>query len=219
MKRRKISMIFLIVGIAFLVLAPILGYTLDKSTLVERRPATINEDSSAGLRKAYAFGFSLASNQKARIDFSVYYANVSATLKIFGKGYYDQRYTLNSTPSGLIGLYFICSEFVWGETPSVGTTINTNSRNIQYDGYWHIEFAGDTDDPYLISIPGSYVIVVYGNNDGPPSDTSVSFNLVIKIDGPGEFLERIFYYIGAGVILVAILFVSFGYYKKFKGGR
>jgi len=219
MLRKKISMIILIVGIAFLVLAPILGYTLDKSTLVERRPATINEDSSTGLTKAYAFGFSLASNQKVRIDFSVHYANVSATLKIFGKGYYDQRYTFNSTPSGLVGLYFICSEFVWGETPSAGTTINTNSRNIQYDGYWYIEFAGDTDDPRLISIPGSYVIVVYGDNDGPPSDTSVSFNLIIKIDGPGELLERIFYYIGAGVILVAILFVSFGYYKKFKGGR
>ena len=218
MLRKKISMIILIVGIAFLVLAPILGYTLDKSTLVERRPATIGEDSSAGLTKAFAFGFSLASNQKVRIEFSVYYANVTATIKIFGKGYYDQQYALNNTPGGMTGLDFIYSQFVWGQSPS-SFTGSSSSRTITYNGYWYVEFAGDTSGDYLISIPGSYVVVVYGNNDGPAAYTSIRFNIIVKIDGPGELLERIFYYIGAGVILAAILFVSFGYYKKFKGGR
>jgi len=218
MLRKKISMIILIVGIAFLVLAPILGYTLDKSTLVERRPATIGEDSSAGLTKAFASGFTLASNQKARIEFSVYFANVTATIKIFGKGYYDQQYALNNTPGGMTGLDFIYSQFVWGQSPS-SFTGSSSSRTITYNGYWYVEFAGDTSGDYLISIPGSYVVVVYGNNDGPAAYTSIRFNIIVKIDGPGELLERIFYYIGAGVILVAILFVSFGYYKKFKGGR
>jgi len=218
MLRKKISMIILIVGIAFLVLAPILGYTLDKSTLVERRPATIGEDSSAGLTKAFASGFTLASNQKARIEFSVYFANVTATIKIFGKGYYDQQYALNNTPGGMTGLDFIYSQFVWGQSPS-SFTGSSSSRTITYNGYWYVEFAGDTSGDYLISIPGSYVVVVYGNNDGPAAYTSIRFNIIVKIDGPGELLERIFYHIGAGVILVAILFVSFGYYKKFKGGR
>ena len=218
MLRKKISMIILIVGIAFLVLAPILGYYFDKSTLVERRPVTIGEDSSAGLTKASAFGFSLASNQKARIEFSVYFANVTATLKIFGKGYYDQQYALNNTPGSMTGLDFIYSQFVWGQSPS-SFTGSSSSRTITYNGYWYVEFAGDTSGDYLISIPGSYVVVVYGNNDGPAAYTSIRFNIIVKIDGPGELLERIFYYIGAGVILVAILFVSFGYYKKFKGGR
>ena len=218
MLRKKISMIILIVGIAFLVLAPILGYTLDKSTLVERRPATIGEDSSAGLTKAFASGFTLTSNQKARIEFSVYFANVTATIKIFGKGYYDQQYALNNTPGGMTGLDFIYSQFVWGQSPS-SFTGSSSSRTITYNGYWYVEFAGDTSGDYLISIPGSYVVVVYGNNDGPAAYTSIRFNIIVKIDGPGELLERIFYYIGAGVILVAILFVSFGYYKKFKGGR
>ncbi|MHA2283184.1 MAG: hypothetical protein ACXAC5_20270 [Promethearchaeota archaeon] len=218
MQRKKISMIILIVGIAFLVLAPILGYTLDKSTLVERRPATISEDSSAGLTKAFAFGISIGSDQKARIEFSVYYANVTATLKIFGRGYYDQQYALNNTPGGMGGLDFIWSQFVWGQSPS-SFTGSATSRTITYNGYWYIEFGGDTSGDYVVSIPGSYVVVVYGNNDGPPANTAVSFNIVIKIDGPGDFLERIFYYIGAGVLLVAVLFISFGYYKKFKGGR
>ncbi len=218
MLRKKISMIILIVGIAFLVLAPILGYTLDKSTLVERRPATIGEDSSLGVTKAFAFGFSLASNQKARIEFSVYFANVTATIKIFGKGYYDQQYSLNNTPGGMTGLDFVYSQFVWGQSPS-SFTGSSSSRTITYNGYWYVEFAGDTNGDYLISIPGSYVVVVYGDNDGPAAYTSIRFNIIVKIDGPGELLERIFYYIGAGVILAVILFVSFGYYKKFKGGR
>ena len=192
MRRKKISMIILIVGIAFLVLAPILGYTLDKSTLVERRPATIGEDSSAGLTNAFASGFSLASNQKARIEFSVYFANVTATIKIFGKGYFDQQYALNNTPGGMTGLDFIYSQFVWGQSPS-SFTGSSSSRTITYNGYWYIEFAGDTNGDYLISIPGSYVVVVYGNNDGPAAYTSIRFNIIVKIDGPGELLERIFY--------------------------
>lgn len=219
MKKKLIAKIVLIVGIALLILAPILGYTLDKSTLLDQKPIVIDEDSDDGLQKSFAFQFSLESNQKARIEFSVYYANVTANLKIFGKGFYDQRYALNSSPVGLTGLYFICSEFIWGQNPSSATTINANSRDITYNGYWYIEFAGDTNDPFLISIPGSYVIVVYGDNDGPPSDTLVSFNLVVKIDGPGDFLERIFYYLGAGVIGVLVLLISYGYYKKFKRGR
>ncbi|MFX0106180.1 MAG: hypothetical protein ACFE75_11920 [Candidatus Hodarchaeota archaeon] len=218
MKRKLIARIVLIVGIVLLILAPILGYTTDKLVMLDQKPIVINEASSTGLQQSYAYQFSLAGNQKARIEFSVYYPNITATLKIFGKGYYDQQYALDSNPVGLIGLYFICSEFIWGQTPSGATTINTNSRTLTYNGYWYIEFAGDTNDPYLISIPGYYVIVVYGDNDGP-SDTSVLFNLVVKIDGPGDFLETLFYYLGAGVIGVLILFISYGYYKKFKGGR
>ncbi len=211
-------MIILVVGIVFLVLAPILGFTTEKTTVLEKRPKTIGEDSSAGLKESYAFGFSLTSGQKARIEFSVYYANVTATLKILGKGYYDQQLALNSSPGGITGLDFIYSQFVWGQSPSSNTG-STNSRTVMYNGYWYIEFAGDTNGDYLISIPGSYVVVVYGDNDGPPANINVLFNIAIKIDGPGEMLEKIFYYIGTGVILVAVLFISFGYYKKFKGGR
>ena len=218
MRRKKISIIILIVGIAFLVLAPILGYTLDKSTLLDRRPITIEENSSLQLTEAYAFGFSLKSGQKVRIEFSNYYADTITYLKIFGKGYYDQQYALDSPPTIMSGLNFVYSQFVWGQSPSI-FTYSASSRTITYNGYWYIEFAGSTSGDYLISIPGSYVVVVYGDNDGPPANLDVRFNIIIKIDGPGDFLERIFYYIGAGVILIAILFVSFGYYKKFKGGR
>jgi len=220
MKRRKILGIFFIIGIALLILAPILGYATDKITICDRKPVIIREDSSTGLQKAFAFPFSLESNQKVRVEFSVFYANISATLKIFGNGYYSQQYALNNSPGGLTGLYFVYSQFVWGQTPSVYTG-SDNVRTFGYseDGYWYIEFAGGASGDYLISIPGSYVIVVYGDNNGPSSDTTVRFNLVVKIDGPGDLLEDIFYYIGAGILGALSLYLAYDYYKKFKGGR
>jgi hypothetical protein len=220
MNRRKILKIFFIIGIAVLILAPILGYTTDKITIYNRKPVVIDEDSSIGIEKAFAFHFSLASNQKVRIEFSVFYANISASLKIFGHGYYSQQYALNNSPAGLTGLSFAYSQFVWGQTPSIYTG-SDNIRTIGYneDGYWYIEFAGSTSGDYLISIPGSYVIVVYGDNNGPSSDTKVRFNLVVKIDGPGDLLEVLFYYIGAGILGILCLYLAFDYYKKFKGGR
>lgn len=216
--KKKISMIIFIVGVVLLIIAPILGYFLDKTVLYERKPVVIDEDSDDGLKSAFAYPFSIRSDQKITIGFSVYYANVTATLKILGKGYYDQQYALNSTPGDLIGQDFVYSQFVWGQSPSSYTSWD-NERSITYNSYWYIEFAGDTSGSYLISIPGSYVIVVYGDNDGPSADTEVLFNIVIKIDGPGDFLEELFYYLGAGVIAALVLFISYSYYKKFKGGR
>lgn len=216
MKRKKISIGILIVGIVFLVLAPILGYFTAKTTLVSGTPTAINEYSSTGIKQAFAYRFSIQSNQKVRIDFSVYFANITATLKIFGNGYYDQQYALNNSPAGMNGLDFVYSQYAYGQNPTASTD---DVRTITYDGHYHIEFGGATSGNLIISIPGTYVIVVYGDNDGPAADVNVYFNIVIKIDGPGEFLENLFYYIGTGIILAAILFISSGYYKKFKGGR
>lgn len=215
--KKKISKIILIVGVALLITAPILGYFLDKTVLYEKKPVVIDEDSDNSLQSAFAYRFSIGSDQKITIGFSVYYANVTATLKILGKGYYDQQYDLNTTlPDDLNGQDFVYSQFARGQSPSADSD---DERSITYNGYWYIEFAGDTSGGYLISIPGSYVIVVYGDNDGPPEDTDVSFNIVIKKDGPGDFLEELFYYLGAGVIAALVLFISYSYYKKFKGGR
>ncbi|MFX1521884.1 MAG: hypothetical protein ACFFCC_00115 [Promethearchaeota archaeon] len=219
MKRRRIFLVFLFIGIGCLIVAPILGYTLEKTNLYNRSPVRIEEDSTTDVNNAFALQFSIKSNQKVRISFSVYYANITATLKIFGKGYFEQQRALNSSPdTDMTGLYFVYSQFVWGQSPSSFTN-DATSRTITYNGYWYIEFAGSTNGDYLISIPGTYVVVVYGDNDGPVSILDVFFNISVDIDGPGETLERVFYYIGAGVILIAILFVSFGYYKSFKGGR
>ncbi|MFW9781375.1 MAG: hypothetical protein ACFFFB_03735 [Candidatus Heimdallarchaeota archaeon] len=215
MERKKILKILLIVGIAMVVAAPILGFTLDKVDLFNKAPYTIYEDSSTGLQRAFAFPVSIEKDQKVTIEFSVYYANITATLAIFGKGYFDQQYALNSSPGGLSGLNFIYSQFVWGQSPSTFTGSAT-SRTITNNGYWYIEFAGSTSGDYLISIPGNYYIVVYGTNSGPAAQTAVRFNIVIRIDGPGDLLQEIFYYIGSGVIIGLVLLIGYNYYKKMR---
>ena len=216
MERKRIALTaILVLGIVFLILAPILGSTFEKSVLLDRRGETINEDSSNGLQKAFARQVSISKGQKLSIDFSVSYANVSATIKIFGKGFYDQRVALNSSPPGLTGQNFVRSQFVWGQPPRDHTD-SVNSQTITNNGYWYIEFGGDTDGDFVISIPGKYVVVVYGDNSGPSADTAVIFNLRIRIDGPGDFLEELFYYFGIGVIIILTLLISFGYYKKLR---
>jgi len=220
MKRKLITRLVLLLGIAFLILAPILGYTMDKLVKYDKTGITIDEESNNTIQEAFAYPISLSRGQKVTIEFGVYYANVSATLKILGKGFYDQQLGLNNSPSTLNGLYFVYTQFAWGAYPS-SYTYSDNARTFDFseDGYYYIEFAGGASGDYLISIPGSYVIVVYGENNGPASDTMVSFNLRVKIDGPGEFLEELFYYLGTGVIVVVILFLSYRHYKKLKGGR
>jgi len=217
MKKRKIGLLtILIIGIAFLIIAPILGYTLNKTELLNKKAITINEGSNAGLQEAYAYHVSVGKNEKLVIKFSLYYANVTATLKIFGRGSYDQQYALNTSPTLLTGQDFLYSEFAYGRPPEDSIT-STDEVDINNNGFWYIEFAGSTSGDYLMSIPGKYVIVVYGENTGP-TDTTVKFNLAIKIDGPGEFLEELFYYIGTGVLVCLILFLSYGYYKKLRRG-
>lgn len=208
------SMALLIIGIGLFVAAPILGYFLDKVEVVNNSIG-IYEDSSLGLQKAFAVPVTIQKDQKATIGFSVNRANVTATLKIVGKGYYDQQYALNNTPGSLSGLSFIYSQFVWGQSPSTYTGSST-SRTITNNGYWYIEFGGGTSGDFVISIPGAYVIVVYGSNSGPASDTFVPFNLLVRIDGPGEILKQIFYYAGAGVLAILAIYVTFGFYKKLR---
>ncbi|MHA2399282.1 MAG: hypothetical protein ACXADU_10400 [Promethearchaeota archaeon] len=214
MEKRKMSMALLIIGIGLFVAAPILGYFLDKVEVVNNSIG-IYEDSSSGLQKAFAYPVAIQKDQKITIGFSVNRANVTATLKIVGKGYYDQQYALNNTPGSLSGLNFIYSQFVWGQSPSTFTGSST-SRTITNNGYWYIEFGGSTSGDYVISIPGAYVIVVYGSNSGPASDTFVPFNLLVRIDGPGEILKQIFYYAGAGVLAILAIYITFGFYKKLR---
>ncbi|MFX1478827.1 MAG: hypothetical protein ACFFCI_11915 [Promethearchaeota archaeon] len=214
MPKRKLAKIVLAIGILCLIAAPILGYFLDKLQLFNVAPVTISENSDNDLQDAFAYPISIEKNKKLVVEFSVFYPNVSATIKIFGKGTYDSEIHLHRSPSIPTGQNFVYSQFVYGSFFAGSTDTLTITNN----GYWYIEFAGGASGANLISYPGNYVVVVYGFNSGPSSDTTISFNLMIKIDGPGDLLEEIFYYIGAGIIVCLVLFISYGYFKKLRRG-
>ncbi|MHA1107461.1 MAG: hypothetical protein ACTSPN_17360 [Promethearchaeota archaeon] len=202
MEQKKIKILVLI-SVAIIILGPILGLLLNKVTLVDQS-YVIPETSNTALSKG----------QKIIIEFSVFTANVTATLKILGKGYYDQAYEASSAPGPLSGESLIYSQFAFGQSPSAQTA-STTSRSITNDGFWYMEFAGSTTGDYLISVPGDYVVIVYGTNSFA---TDVYFNIVIKIDGPGAIVETLLILIGVGALLALMFTVTLGYLKKTRRG-
>jgi len=212
------SKFFLIISIVLIILGPILGASLDKATLVDRT-VTIPEESYTNMTVAYDFELNLQKDQKIVIEFSVHYLNVTAYLKICGKGYYDAEYLAETHPHDLNGENFIYSEFSYGRSPSIyDVATPANVVSITEDGYYYIEFAGDNSGDFLRSVPGPYVIIIYGTNSGGPSWEDVKFDVTIKIDGPGQFLEVILLLIGIIILIATILLLSYSYLRKTRRG-
>ncbi|MEJ2296819.1 MAG: hypothetical protein P8Y23_18895 [Candidatus Lokiarchaeota archaeon] len=207
--------IVVLIGIILVIGAPILGFFLDKLILYSAAPETPpnQETSQTDIAESNNLHVSLAKNQKLVIEFSVYYPDVSVTLKILGKGAYDAAVATNANPNGITGENFVYSEFTWGQSPSSSTS-STSSRTITEDGYWYIEFAGTTSGDYLVSRPGDYEVVVYGTNSG--SSTEVAFNITIKTDGPGEFLQYLLLTIGIIILVIFALYFSYSYLNKLR---
>jgi hypothetical protein len=205
---------FLIISIVLIVAGPILGLTFDKITLVDRTGVTIPEESYSNITQAYSVPFHLEKDQKLIVEFSLNYLNVTAYLKILGKGAYDSAYLAESASSGITGEDFVYTRFAFGNN----LVSSTNVRSIQYDGYWYIEFAGDTSGISLISIPGDYVLIVYGLNNGGGTWTDVKFDITIKTNGPGPILELILILIGIVALLAIMFLLTLSYLKKTRRG-
>jgi len=215
MKGKRILTIILIIGIALIITGPILGFTLDEMTVTDHKPAVITETSDTEIQSAFACEFTIERNQKATIVFGVYYSDITANLKILTKYEYDVEYTANSNPNGLTGEYFITTTFRLGQYPSVS---RENVETILNQGERYIEFTGSaTATPYFISIPGTYVVIVYGDHTGP--DTDVRFNILVKVDGPGAFLSTLFIAIGIIVLVCYALFLGYKYLNKMRKER
>ncbi len=220
MDSKKVFKIFLILAILLIIAGPLLGYFLNKVTVESRdagNPLIIQESSTTTIRDAYHKDVTLSRNQRIIIEFSVYYPDVSAYLIIIGKGTYDQEYTADNPPPGS-GLTFLYSEFTYGQ-PAAYSALPATVVTITNDGYWYIEFAGGysgVGGNYLISRPGDYVVVVYGNNTGP--GTQVTFNLIIKMDGPGDFLQELFLTIGIILLACCAIFYAYSYLNKLRRG-
>ncbi|MFX0025542.1 MAG: hypothetical protein ACFE8M_03945 [Candidatus Hermodarchaeota archaeon] len=215
MKGKRILTIILIIGIALIIIGPILGFTLDQMTVTDQKPGVITETSDTEIQSAFASEFTIGRNQKATIVFGVYYSDITANLKILTKYEYDAEYTANSNPNGVTGEYFITTTFRLGQNPSVS---RQNVIAISNQGETYLEFTGSaTATPYFISIPGTYVVIVYGDNAGP--DPEVYFNILVKVDGPGGFLNTLFITIGIIVLVCYALFLAYKYLNKMRRER
>ena len=210
---KKIKILVLI-SLILIILGPILGLLLNKVTLVDQSFVT-SDTSNSDIQNATAIEFTLSKGEKIVIEFSLSTENVTANLIILGKGTYNQAYEASSAPGSISGeKYFIYSQFTFGQTPSNQAGAD-DIRSISNEGYWYIEFAGEVSGLYLRSVPGDYVVIVSGTNSG---GTNVYFDLVIKIDGPGDIIETLLILIGIGALLAIMFTTTLGYLKKTRRG-
>lgn len=215
MAGKKILTVFLIIGIAFIIVGPILGFVLDEITLADQKPATISETSNTSIQSAFTCEFTLERNEKVAINFAVYYPNITARLKILTKYIYDEAYRANDSSGDPTGEYFITTLFRFGLDPILD---RENIVTVSNQGEIYLEFTGSaTTTPYFISRPGNYVVIIYGFNSG--TDTDVYFDISVKIDGPGGFLSTLFITIGIIVLLCYALFLAYKYLNRMRRGR
>jgi hypothetical protein len=203
--KKKTAYFIIGIGIICLVLGPLFGMLLDKMTLYDGKPEVIQEDSSIGLTNAFGYQVTLSKDQKLIVEISEFYPNSSITIKIIAKSVYNREFSLDSNPGGIPGLQFVYSEFGWGSSPA-GSTVGASSLTLPSNGiYFYIEFMGDRVGDSLISWPGDYYVIVYGTNTGPVSDTNVTFDITIKVDGPGEALNNLLILVGALIIVAYVM--------------
>lgn len=217
MEKKKLLNIVLIIAIGLLIAGPIIGFATEKVNIDTRTNHEIEELSDDEIQSAYSTNpFRLSLNQKIAIKLSVYTPNTTVHLKILDAFTFAEEYAANSDPTGLSGLNFIYSTFAWGQSPSTSTT-GATSVTINDQGVYYIEFAGARSGINLISIPGSYVVIVYGTNTSP--ETTVVFNITIKKDGPGGFLGTLFVTIGIIVLVCYALLLAYNYLNNLRRER
>lgn len=206
--------IFLLISIILIFLGPILGFALDKLFLYGGSQS-IPETSNSDIRDAFNFNFALVKNQKLVVEFSASTPNDTVTLKFMRKLDFDEAYATSTASTSITGLRFITHVFVFDSAPIVSDVL---SEQISEYGQYYIEFSGDatTSGNHLISIPGEYVLFVYGTDS--QAGTHVAFDITIKADGPGEIIELWCIIIGIITLVAIMLFTTYGYLNKTKRG-
>ena len=198
---------------AFLIItiAPVIGYVTSQVVLLDRtqNPIAIRDASSNGIQEAFAFPITLMAYQKAYIEFSMALPNSTSTLKILDKDIYETNYFLNNSPIEIPGEDFLNlrGAYLREEYPS-------DSATIYEQGSRYIRFSGGIYGSEIVYMPGDYVILVYGSYDQDDSKLTISFNLLVKKDGPGDFIEFFLISFGLLILICYSVIVTINYIRK-----
>ena len=210
---RNVRKAFIVFFSVFLIItfAPVIGHVTSQVVLLDRTqdPIIIREASSNGIQEAFAYPITLIEYQKADIEFSVSLPNSTTTLKILDKEIYDTNYFLNNSPIEINGEDFLTlrGAYLREEYPS-------DSATIYEQGSRYIRFSGAIYGSNIVYRPGDYVILVYGSYDQDKTDSVISFNLLVKLDGPEDFIE--FFLISFSLLILIIygLIITINYIRK-----
>ena len=217
LKLKKTIKVLLTLGLLFLILGPIVGEMTETVLIYDESSKLVDQESEISFQDVDAYEIKIKKNQKITIKFSVYSQNVTASLKIVGKGLFDSEYTKNNTyaPPNVSGRYFLISKPTWSGDPSWYEETQRVVSCVQ-DDFYFIEFMGDGNSGGLIwNEPGDYVIFVYGTNSYNMS-SEVLYNIEIYKDGPSALIKTWFSSIGWGMIIVAGLIILNYPIKKYR---
>jgi hypothetical protein len=211
---RKVRNVLLIFCSVFLMiaLAPLIGFYTNRIIILDRSqdPIIIPDSNDNAIQEAFAYPLTLKDYQKADIEFSMSLPNSSATLKILEKETYESNYLLNSSPIDINGEDFLYVQEGYrhaGYSPSNYTTIHE-------EGSRHIRFSGGIYGSELVYRPGNYVILVYGSQEEQSEDSLLFFNLLVTLDGPGNFIQILLITSGLIVLICYGLFITINYIRK-----
>jgi hypothetical protein len=202
----------LVIGILCVgVIGPVLSYGLSTWPMVPQSTQTIQDSSPGDVNDAYYYRFTVTYDEQVSAKVACTYENTYVVVKIVTSGVYDAAIAASSTSTGLSGLNFMLSQPAIGTTPTSTsvTSYTTSSTN----SYGFVDFGGNSG---RIS-PGSYVLIIYGDNTG--TGTDVKFDLQISQEIFGRIWGRIVstvgwcLIIGFGILAVAL------YVKKTMEGR
>ena len=219
LKAKKILEVLLTMGLLFLILGPIVGEMAETILIHDESNKLVDQESEISFHNVDSYEINIKKNQKITIKFSVYSQNVTASLKIFGKGLFDSECAKNDTygPQNVSGRYFLISKPTWSSDPRWSGYTQTVVTCVQ-DDFYYIEFLGDGNSGNTIwNEPGEYVIFVYGSNSYNMS-TEVLYNIEIYKDGPSTLIKNWCSSIGWAMLIVAGLVIINDSIKKFRSG-
>lgn len=231
MEKQKIVMLLVLIGLlCILVVAPILGFALNRITTYQSPPEgeSTHELYDDDMQGAFHSEFTIGDNQRAIIKVSVAnYQNISVCrIIIINKATYDKYMVDNESITTTAGLKFIWGNPEFADTPDSNDWLDVTSLSLAYTGTRTatIEFMGDADtSSNLISIPGIYYVVIQGTNDDPGTswerNQTVKFDITVAVQGPGRTVSAIFVLVGFILILLPLIAYVVEYIKNITGGR
>jgi hypothetical protein len=216
-KVNKFSTSMLIIGIICVAVAgPVLSYGLATWPVVPQGTQTIQDTSNSNITYAYAYRFTITNDEQISAKVSCTYENTSVIVKVFTAGYYDAAFKRGSpswNPNTLTGLTFLRSQASLGTLPASSYVTDTSYSTASEGVYAFIDFGGSN---YGIA-PGSYVIVIFGDNSG--TDTNVRFDLQITQEIFGRIWGRIVSTVGWCLIVAFGILAVALYVAKTMEGR
>jgi hypothetical protein len=208
-KVQNFSNKMLVIGILCVAVAgPVLSYGLSTWPVVSQSTMTISESSSTNIRDAYSYTFTVTYDEQISAKIDCTYVNNSVIVKIFSKGVYDRECALNTDPDTLTGLTFYRSQAYTGTTPAYAAVTSFSAPSS--GTYAFIDFGGNAGGNF----PGTYVLIVYGDNSGPVTDTNVNFDIQITQEIFGRIWGRFVSTVGWCIIIVCGILSLALYIKK-----